>query len=854
MDASPETPAELLIALRQHSLFKRTDNEQFLQELTLHMQPRVYNQGDVIITKGEQAKAMFFLLRGRVKVCSKDHERVYATLHQGTCFGEIGILYAMPRTASVLATEKCTVAALTSDQVHQLLPQFPDVEQVLRFEAEERLAILSKSTTPALSPSSSAAGSPTGTLALTPVDTHSPSNLQPRSRRSSIQFNIDTFTKTNIRYHLENIPFFQDCSDEFLHLICLSIQPRHYEPAVVLFEHGQQGDEMYFIIDGTVDIKAPFRPHEQRGPGCYFGDENLLLNMPYAMTVKAVTSVEAYVLNRFNLQQVCDLYPDMTTHLKTKAQRKLSHLEQDPPHPDPPPSHKVVEPQAVCTTTCDQDPTLPIDQLRQMEKKRRRASVAVWNDPYLMNLLEKQASKPASSLQQTHGQGQAPLRMMLEGTQFIQEKSDASPPLAFWDVPQTPPADTDDHLDSLPPDLCSLEPPSPPCLSTSKAAKKPRQPTRRCTTFTSLDRSIMARIVDYLDYRTLLQFMATTRSMRSLFADDLFLRHVDLSTAHKYLTDQAFICLIPALRHRLRSLSLAQCFHLTDTGLRALAMALHNNSSPDSKSWITLRHLHALDLSSCWLLTDQSLQLLGDACPYLTRLDLSNCRKVTHAGMYRFLEAKQQHIDRSGHVEGIGLTWLSVSYCKNMNDLTMQHLADYCSDTLQYLNLQRCTRITDSGFSSWAATSFRQFRTLVLTDCSFLTDRAIDLLTMAAPTLRCLNLSFCCALSDATLAHLTRLSDLSDLDLSFCGAAVSDASLAFFLKHQERQGKLQKSVAPLQRLNLRGCVRLTGQGLFEALSSLPSHLLYLNVSQCPAVTPATKQNIMNLDVIDHLDI
>jgi F-box/leucine-rich repeat protein 7 len=109
------------------------------------MHLRTYTPRDVIIVEGEPAKAMFFLLRGSVDVCSADFERIYATLPRGSCFGEIGILYSMPRTATVIASTKCIVAALTAEEVKTLLPQYPEVEKMLRFEAEERLALLKKS-------------------------------------------------------------------------------------------------------------------------------------------------------------------------------------------------------------------------------------------------------------------------------------------------------------------------------------------------------------------------------------------------------------------------------------------------------------------------------------------------------------------------------------------------------------------------------------------------------------------------------------------------------------------------------------------------------------------------------------
>lgn len=138
-------PPELLHSLRHHSLFQRANNDNFLEKIACRMHLRTYGPRDVIVVEGEPAKAMFFLLRGSVDVCSADFERIYANLSQGSCFGEIGILYSMPRTATVIARTKCIVASLTAEEVNNLLPQYPEVEKMLRFEAEERLAVLNKS-------------------------------------------------------------------------------------------------------------------------------------------------------------------------------------------------------------------------------------------------------------------------------------------------------------------------------------------------------------------------------------------------------------------------------------------------------------------------------------------------------------------------------------------------------------------------------------------------------------------------------------------------------------------------------------------------------------------------------------
>jgi F-box/leucine-rich repeat protein 7 len=87
-----------------------------------------------------------------VQVCSRDAECIFAELHQGSFFGEIGILFSIPRTATIIADTKCFVACLTAETLQKILPKYPQVEKVIRFEAEERLAILTKKRQQYLSP------------------------------------------------------------------------------------------------------------------------------------------------------------------------------------------------------------------------------------------------------------------------------------------------------------------------------------------------------------------------------------------------------------------------------------------------------------------------------------------------------------------------------------------------------------------------------------------------------------------------------------------------------------------------------------------------------------------------------
>ncbi|KAI8974319.1 cyclic nucleotide-binding-like protein [Pilobolus umbonatus] len=736
---TPSIPSELLQSLRQHSLFQRTNNECFLEHLACSMHLRTYSPRDVILVEGEPAKAMFFLLKGSVDVCSADYERVYATLTKGSCFGEIGILYSMPRTASVIARSKCIVATLTAEEVWTLLPQFPEVEKMLRFEAEERLAVLEKS--------KSAAG------------------------KTLTERNIED--TTSARQFLQKIPYFQSCSEDFLHQISLNIEPRHHAPNSLILKKGDNGTEIFFILSGTVEVtnmdtSNPSQPVARFGDGDYFGDIAVLLNTPCTADIRAITALDVYVLKKSNFIQVLYHFPDKQEQFKEMAENKLSRLKasiatktvQVEPTPD---ENVTITPASVCSTTSDQDPTLlPPAHIRDtFPVRKRRDSVAVWSDPNLVALANKHMKK--QEREETKAEG---------ATEEIVEE-----------------------------------------------AMEVVEPIKKEGRLMLLNETLLEKIVNYLDLMSVLQLSKVSHRTRHLIQHSENILHtLDFSPFNKQITDTVLSELV--IGAHVRHLSLSQCYYITDKGLTQLLDKVG-------------QQLETLDLNSCWLLTDFSLSYIGRTCPFLNGLDLSNCRKISDVGLFRLLDEKSTH-------NYTPLRHLSLSYCKKLSDVMMCHLNEFCSSSLESLNIQRCTRITDEGFSYWE--EFPQLKELNLTDCSFLTDQTISRLVTAAPNLSRLILSFCCALSDVSIENVGLLSKLKELDASFCGAAVSDLSI-----HQ----LLHSPSMHLVSLNIRGCVRITDHGVQSIISS-SNAIDTLNISQCPCISLNIKKMIQDSGSIHHL--
>ena len=80
------------------------------------MRPVLYMPDDHIIRAGDVGHEMFFISRGEVVVTSPDESEVYTEMSDGAFFGEVGVVYSVPRTASVIAVTYCDLFVLSKEE------------------------------------------------------------------------------------------------------------------------------------------------------------------------------------------------------------------------------------------------------------------------------------------------------------------------------------------------------------------------------------------------------------------------------------------------------------------------------------------------------------------------------------------------------------------------------------------------------------------------------------------------------------------------------------------------------------------------------------------------------------------
>ncbi|KNE70665.1 hypothetical protein AMAG_15421 [Allomyces macrogynus ATCC 38327] len=134
--------AELALGINGHiigkvPLFQDTEIG-FMRMLSLALQPVLFLPNEYVVKKGDIGSEMFFIHKGRVDVVSEDGSQVFASMHEGSFFGEIAF-FSRPRTASIRAATYTDIYELSKTNLEEVLAYYPAVKERILMAAQERL-------------------------------------------------------------------------------------------------------------------------------------------------------------------------------------------------------------------------------------------------------------------------------------------------------------------------------------------------------------------------------------------------------------------------------------------------------------------------------------------------------------------------------------------------------------------------------------------------------------------------------------------------------------------------------------------------------------------------------------------
>jgi len=220
--------------------------EDVLSDLAGRVHLRTFPAGKPVVRQGDRAEAFYVVRRGTLQVVEADPEsgaeRVLRTLGPGESFGELALVEAAPRSATVRAVSEAQVFEIDKGTFDRLLA---DMIQVPEFAPGlQRIAEL---------------------RALPAFSTLEPDEL----------------------------------SDVLAHGTWVAVAPGQ-----TLIEQGEVGDAFYAIAAGQVEVFEDGVLKRTLGPGAFFGEIALLMDVPRTATVVARTPVRAFRLDREGFDRV----------------------------------------------------------------------------------------------------------------------------------------------------------------------------------------------------------------------------------------------------------------------------------------------------------------------------------------------------------------------------------------------------------------------------------------------------------------------------------------------------------------------------------------------------------------------
>jgi len=139
-------PEELLGSV---PFFKRLDDAD-RNRVVERLVPRTALAGEAVIRQGETGTSLFLIARGVVAVMlrSDGEDKRVASLHAGDFFGEMALLTAEPRVATVKAISDCQLYELSKSDVDALRAHSAGVDEALVSAYQKRKAELHEQTHP----------------------------------------------------------------------------------------------------------------------------------------------------------------------------------------------------------------------------------------------------------------------------------------------------------------------------------------------------------------------------------------------------------------------------------------------------------------------------------------------------------------------------------------------------------------------------------------------------------------------------------------------------------------------------------------------------------------------------------
>lgn len=105
------------------------------------METKTFEAGDVVFREGDPSNYAYIVRKGKVEVIREHLGQTIQlnTLGRGEIFGELGVIDAKPRSATVRVLEPVTLSVLSNDEILEMIYDSPEKSLILIRSAFDRL-------------------------------------------------------------------------------------------------------------------------------------------------------------------------------------------------------------------------------------------------------------------------------------------------------------------------------------------------------------------------------------------------------------------------------------------------------------------------------------------------------------------------------------------------------------------------------------------------------------------------------------------------------------------------------------------------------------------------------------------
>lgn len=135
-------------------------------------------------------------------------------------------------------------------------------------------------------------------------------------------------TISALNHILKEISFFEEFTEEELDFFARNISLRSFPEKTVLFEQGDIGEFLFFVVDGEIEVRleatGPGHIIGTFGRGACLGEMSIVDDAPRSATVTVAKPSDLLVLTRDRFQSICEANPMVGLKFMSGIAKNLS--------------------------------------------------------------------------------------------------------------------------------------------------------------------------------------------------------------------------------------------------------------------------------------------------------------------------------------------------------------------------------------------------------------------------------------------------------------------------------------------------------------------------------------------------